>query len=345
MAPAPTASLPTSPTSLKPPHDRNIKNVVLGDILFNTWFHSLYPEELVGKDTDRLHVCKYCFRYARDPIQLLGHSKLCELQGGPPGEKVYDFAGYAVTEVDGEEQKLFTQNLSLFAKLFLDHKSVFFDVSGFLYYILTYQPAPTSSPQILGFFSKEKLSWDANNLACILIFPPFQHRQLGKLLMGVSYKLSGWEWEGGVIGGPEKPLSEMGRRSYGRFWEERVARYLLRDQHGLDGETGGPLKGKGNKKREEMTIKEIGLATGMLAEDVVTALKGMGLVEPVKAGKKRKSSGEVDGEGSNVVIIKKEKVREWATAKGVDLVDPVHEEGFLGEWAASDEGEPDEDKD
>lgn len=45
------------------------------------------------------------------------------------------------------------------------------------------------------------MSWDNNNLACILVFPPWQRQGLGRLLMGVSYELSRRE---GRLGGPEK---------------------------------------------------------------------------------------------------------------------------------------------
>jgi len=54
---------------------------------------------------------------------------------------------------------------------------------------------------VVGFFSKEKLSWDNNNLACILVFPPWQKRGFGQVLMGVSYELGRRE---GRLGGPEK---------------------------------------------------------------------------------------------------------------------------------------------
>ena len=335
-------AIPTSPLT---PHKttlaltRNINYVLLGDLRFKTWFYSPYPPELLNPPapgtptttattyhttsaipkheppvTPLLHVCRHCFRYTPSSKDYQAHIKLCQSKDGPPGDKVYDWDGYSVWEVDGETESLFCQNLSLFAKLFLDHKSVFFDVGGFTYYILTYTPSPTTlskksnsksrfaisrvrdhepNPHILGFFSKEKLSWDANNLACILIFPPHQHLSLGRLLMSVSYKLSGWEWEGGVIGGPEKPLSEMGRRSYSRFWEERVARFFLGGSRDADGyrvfDNRGTKKGGKRRKREEMTVKEIGERTGMLAEDVATAMRGMGVCEPVlKKQKKRR---------------------------------------------------------
>jgi hypothetical protein len=99
--------------------------------------------------------------------------------------------------------QLYTQNLSLFAKLFLDTKSVFYDVTTFLYYLLVYRDSsiPNAKPQVVGFFSKEKLSWDNNNLACILVFPPWQKKGFGQVLMGVSYVLGRRE---GRLGGPEK---------------------------------------------------------------------------------------------------------------------------------------------
>lgn len=97
--------------------------------------------------------------------------------------------------------QLYSQNLSLFAKLFLDTKSVFYDVTTFRYYLLVLTDPQTTDRQVVGFFSKEKMSWDNNNVACILVFPPWQKRGLGQLLMGVSYELSRRE---GRLGGPEK---------------------------------------------------------------------------------------------------------------------------------------------
>ncbi|KAF7593435.1 hypothetical protein BBP40_011537 [Aspergillus hancockii] len=346
MAPPDNASSHT-----KPPVDRNVKHVVLGDLLFKTWYQSIYPEELVSKDTDRLYVCRWCFRYSCDVDAYAKHTRACQHRTTPPGTKVYDYGGYAVWEVDGDDHKLYGQNLSLFAKLFLDHKSVFFDVASFLYYLLTFtDPSDPNNYYILGFFSKEKLSWDANNLACILIFPPYQHKQLGKLLMGVSYKLSAWEKDGGLIGGPEKPLSEMGQKSYSRFWEERIARYfLLHGSGSADTEDSSQQKQKtshGSKKKHSydvMSAQDIGLVTGMLAEDVITALKGMGVVEPTTPSKKRKANQEadeaVDGE---TVMIRKSKVLEWAKTHRVAMQDPVRDEGFLGRWAPRDTPETEE---
>lgn len=131
-----------------------------------------------------------------------------------PGIHVYTSNGYSLYEIDGEKNKLYAQNLCLFAKLFLDTKSVFYDVTTFLYYLLVaHNPTPDipntqldsevpiAQNQVVGFFSKEKMSWDNNNLACILVFPPWQKQGLGQILMGASYEMSKRE---GRMGGPEK---------------------------------------------------------------------------------------------------------------------------------------------
>jgi hypothetical protein len=337
-----------------------------------------------------LHICPYCFGYTPHLSAYVAHLRHHQqlrkqddsLSSVPASATpVYTYDGYSVWEIDGETEKLYCQNLSLFGKLFLEQKSVFFDTGGFLYYVLTYTPPEIISAgvksvksvkkqdraqsdvrddlglktEVLGFFSKENPSWDSNNLACILIFPPYQHRQLGKLLMSVSYKLSGWEWEGGVIGGPEKPLSVMGRRSYLRFWSERIARFMLGESADADGRKvfDERKKRKGRKAavmKEALTVKEIGERTGMLAEDVVAALTEMGVCEVMVPKKARvRDSGETDGtkgtaavaggeheEDVVTMIVKRSRVAGWVQKHKVDLHDPVREEGFLGEWAMSE---------
>jgi hypothetical protein len=319
-----------------------VKNVVLGDLLFTPWYQSIYPEDLVAKDADCLYVCRWCFRYSCETVAFAEHTRACVNRITPPGNKVYEHGGYAVWEVDGEEHKLFGQNLSLFAKLFLDHKTVFFDVATFLYYILTFtDPTNSENYHVLGFYSREKLSWDANNLACICVFPPYQHKQLGKLLMGVSYKLSGWEAPGGYIGGPEKPLSDLGQKSYNRFWAERIARYLLCEERPDNKLDSSPRKSSPSKSarknppREFVTVENIGLATGMLTEDVITAVKFMGVLQPDTSPKKRKLprlTGDDEPDKGPTMIIRMSDVKEWANTNHLSLEDPVKEEGFLGEW-------------
>ncbi|KAL8851079.1 MAG: hypothetical protein Q9221_003975 [Calogaya cf. arnoldii] len=217
---------------------------------------------------------------------------------------------YAIYEVDGEEHQLFSQNLSLFAKLFLDNKSVFFDVASFNFYLLAHKATTAhltgSQPHIIGFFSKEKMSWDNNNLACILVFPPWQRKGLGKILMGISYELSRLE---GRIGGPEKPLSELGRMGYLKFWEARVASALL-----------------DVKNKSTFSVVEIADACWMLPEDVITTLKEMDVL------------GTKNTKNNSSIMINKARVRGLLVDSKVDLAAPVDEAGFAEDYLVEDEG-------
>lgn len=44
----------------------------------------------------------------------------------------------SVWEVDGSQEKIYCQNLCLLGKLFIDHKTLLYDVEHFLFYVLTY---------------------------------------------------------------------------------------------------------------------------------------------------------------------------------------------------------------
>ena len=58
----------------------------------------------------------------------------------------------SVFEVNGSDHKVYCQNLCLMAKLFLDHKTLYFDVEPFLFYILT--EVDKKGCHIVGYFSK-----------------------------------------------------------------------------------------------------------------------------------------------------------------------------------------------
>ena len=66
--------------------------------------------------------------------------------------------------------KLYCQCLCLLAKLFLERKTIYFDVNPFLFYILTENDKRTKNFQhIIGYFSKEKSSEESCNLACLMV--------------------------------------------------------------------------------------------------------------------------------------------------------------------------------
>ncbi|KAI9676846.1 MAG: hypothetical protein M1817_006685 [Caeruleum heppii] len=292
--------------------DRNILRVVLGDLLFDTWYESFYPEELVngGKhEVERLYVCRWCFKYSKELMPYMAHVKSCSWKARPPpGCMIYEKDCYSIHEVDGEDLKIFCQNLSLFAKLFLENKSVCYDLASFHYYLLvhtvtsglTSPPSDSSTTrQVVGFFSKEKMSWDNNNLACILVFPPWQRKGLGKILMGISYEISKRE---NRIGGPEKPLSDLGKRGYLSFWSASIARFVLTL----------PV-------RKATTVQMVSKETFILPEDIITTLKEMNVHSPTR---------RADG----TVVLNKGRIRAWASRNGLDLRPVVDPNAFSDEW-------------
>lgn len=102
----------------------------------------------------------------------------------PPGNEIYRKATISFFEIDGRKNKVYAQNLCLLAKLFLDHKTLYYDTDPFLFYIMTEQDS--RGFHIVGYFSKEKESTEDYNVACILTMPPYQRKGYGKLLIEFS---------------------------------------------------------------------------------------------------------------------------------------------------------------
>ncbi|SPO21677.1 related to histone acetyltransferase [Ustilago trichophora] len=176
----------------------------------------------IANPTKMLWVCDGCFKYMKSYNGFAAHRKFCRYTH-PPGRKVYQRGAHIIWEVDGATEKLYCQNLSLFGKLFIDHKTIYFDVEPFLFYVLT-DAANASFDHPLGFFSKEKISYDDYNLACIVTFPPFQRKSFGTLMIEFSYYLSAGQ---GMLGTPERPLSDLGFKGYLSFWTAVLLRALI----------------------------------------------------------------------------------------------------------------------
>ncbi|KAJ6466999.1 acyl-CoA N-acyltransferase [Mycena sanguinolenta] len=169
-----------------------------------------------------LWVCEFCFKYMSDPTLYEIHRQRCTYQH-PPGHIVYKRGAHSIWEVDGAVHKLYCQNLSLFGKLFIDVKTLFFDCDNFLFYLVT--DADSKYDHVYGFFSKEKVSYDDYNLACIITLPPYQRQGFGMLMIEFSYELSR---RAGKVGTPERPLSDLGLRSYLAYWVATLIRFFRR---------------------------------------------------------------------------------------------------------------------
>ncbi|KAK3075394.1 SAS complex subunit [Teratosphaeriaceae sp. CCFEE 6253] len=293
-----------------PPMQPNVANVVLGEIHIKPWYPSFYPEDLLGgRKTEWLYVCQWCFRYTSEIVKYSAHCKVCPLRNdAPPGDVVYEKDQYVIHELDGADHNLYAQNLSLLSKLFLDTKSVFFDVSTFLYYpLILRSPSSTGASsygQVVGFFSKEKMSWDNNNVACILVFPPWQRQGLGQVLIAASYELGRRE---GRFGGPERPLSALGKKGYLGYWCGEVYRFLM-----------------DVPEDENVTVGDVSAATYIMQEDIVAALAVMKV-----ANRQKMDDGSVE--------VNKTKLRAWAGAHGVGQEPLVDADAFIADGSEEEE--------
>ncbi|KAG0037794.1 K(lysine) acetyltransferase [Podila clonocystis] len=202
------------------PRVRNVEWILYAGFDIATWYYSPYPDEY--QDCQRLFICESCLKYIRHLESYINHTKACKRRK-PPGVVVYSKGINKIYKVDGKSNKLYCQNLSLLAKLFLDNKTLYFDVYGFQFYVLTEARAGDKADIPVGFFSKEIVSYDGYNLACILILPPFQRKSYGKLLIEFSYELSKIE---GKVGSPEKPLSDLGKLGYVSYWTTAILREI-----------------------------------------------------------------------------------------------------------------------
>ncbi|XP_074604811.1 histone acetyltransferase KAT8-like [Brevipalpus obovatus] len=229
-----------------------VDRIQFGKYEIDAWYFSPFPEDY-GKQP-KLWICEYCIKYMKMEKTYRYHQSTCKWRQ-PPSKEIYRKGTISVYEVDGKDHKIYAQNLCLLAKLFLDHKTLFFDVEPFLFYILC--EVDNQGAHLVGYFSKEKESPDGNNLACILTLPPYQRKGYGKFLIAFSYEISKLEH---VIGSPEKPLSDLGKLSYRSYWSF-VLLEILRDFRGT------------------LSIRDLSQMTSITQNDIISTLQAMNMVK------------------------------------------------------------------
>ncbi|KAK3733941.1 hypothetical protein QZH41_009599 [Actinostola sp. cb2023] len=246
--------------------------IVFGMYEIDTWYSSPYPEEY--QRLKKIYICEFCLKYMKSPTILRRHMAKCVWKH-PPGLEIYRKNNLSVFEVDGKKHKTYCQNLCLMAKLFLDHKTLYYDVEPFLFYVMT--KADNVGCRFIGYFSKEKKSFLNYNVSCILSLPAYMKQGYGKMLIDFSYLLSTVE---GKVGSPEKPLSDLGLISYRSYWKSVVLKYL--QSYGYD----------------KISVRDISQETAIHPNDIVSTLQYLGILKYWK--------------GKHVVLRSKELIDEYS---------------------------------
>ncbi|VDO30432.1 unnamed protein product [Heligmosomoides polygyrus] len=193
----------------KTPPEKNIERIVFGGYEIQCWYYS--PYRLKHKAVERLFVCENCLLYTADRRRYACHSANECHRRTPPGDAIYEESDIKVYEVFGALEKFYCQRLCLLAKLFIDHKTLCFDVENFIFYLLCEKDS--EGVHIAAMFSKEMYS--ANNLACIMTLPCYQRKGYGNLMIQLSYEMSK---RAKYPGTPERPFSDLGEISYKKYW-------------------------------------------------------------------------------------------------------------------------------
>mmetsp|Transcript_25484 Transcript_25484/g.60595 ORF Transcript_25484/g.60595 Transcript_25484/m.60595 type:complete len:415 (+) Transcript_25484:150-1394(+) len=246
---------------------KNVNKIQMGKFIVQTWYFSPLPREVwkQGDDViDVLYMCEFTLNFYKTKTQLERHQrKGCPRH--PPGDEIYRNSVVSVFEVDGAKSKVWCQNLCYLAKLFLDHKTLYYDVDPFLFYIIC--ECDDQGCHVVGYFSKEKESENDYNLACILTLPQHQRKGYGKFIISFSYELSKIEKKAGT---PERPLSDLGRVSYESHWARELL-MLLKD-----------IGQRADPATRTVSIEELSEKTAFKKEDIKATLERLQMLNYYK---------------------------------------------------------------
>ncbi|KJH49136.1 MOZ/SAS family protein [Dictyocaulus viviparus] len=267
--------------------EKNIEKIVFGRYEIQCWYYS--PYRLKKKAVDRLFICQNCLLYTEDRRRFACHLANDCKQMCPPGEHIYEENNIKVYEVFGALEKLldtnsvhtsypssidcpaslrmaklnfYCQRLCLLAKLFIDHKTLCFDVENFIFYLLC--EVDDDGNHIAAMFSKEMYS--ANNLACIMTLPCYQRKGYGNLLIQLSYEMSK---RAKYPGTPERPFSDLGEISYKKYWLWVLLEFF--DSNAM-------------RKVEDVTVDDLEALVGINKEDIKDTMGPIGLLSHLKGG-------------------------------------------------------------
>lgn len=276
---------------------RNLNKIAMGQFEIEPWYFSPYPQHFA--EADVVYICEFCLGYFDESRTFERHRKKCTLLH-PPGNEIYRDDYVSFFEIDGRRQRTWCRNLCLLSKLFLDHKTLYYDVDPFRFYCMTTRT--DQGCHLVGYFSKEKESAEGYNVACILTLPQFQRKGFARLLIAFSYELSKRE---GKLGSPEKPLSDLGLLAYRAYWQETVVSILMGD------DLSGASSSSNSAGRRDISVEEVSTLTAMTTQDVLHTLQNLNMLRYskgnhvivlpealIKAHEKQKEKEKVKGKRS-----------------------------------------------
>lgn len=171
----------SSPSQVMAAQGRCPAAIEFGEYEIQTWYSSPFPQEYAR--LPKLFLCEFCLKYTKSKAVLERHQDKCTWRH-PPATEIYRCGEISVFEVDGNVNKIYCQNLCLLAKLFLDHKTLYYDVEPFLFYVLTKNDK--KGCHLVGYFSKEKHCQQKYNVSCIMTMPQYQRQGFGRFLIDFS---------------------------------------------------------------------------------------------------------------------------------------------------------------
>jgi histone acetyltransferase MYST1 len=266
---------------------RNIDQITISGYTIKAWYYSPYPRPF--HDTPHLFICDHCFHYYATQEKLDQHL-LDTNESRPPGREIYRTDTISIFELHGKRQKVACQCLCLLAKLFLDHKTLFYDVENFAFYVLC--ECDDKGAHFAAYFSRELYSEEGNILACIVALPPYQKKGYGRLLISLSYEIAKRQHRSG---GPERPLSDLGRIAFHAYWRNTLIELLK------------------NFGKDIQTLDDLVRLTSISRDDIIDVLREMNCVSK--------------GKGEYELMVQKESlanaIAQFDSGKPKSKIDPM----------------------
>jgi histone acetyltransferase MYST1 len=233
---------------------RNVDRIVFGRHSIACWYFSPYHESLTaGRE---LFVCDFCAMPFATKAAYLAHSHNPD-ERCPPGREIYRDDPLAVFEVSPRDFPFFCRCLQLLGRLFNEIVSEDYVIRYCHIYVLC--EVDDRGAHIVGHFTRISEWQDPTVISRLVVLPPFQRRGLGGLMIAVAYEMA---QRRGIVGGPSRPLGDLGRRAFRSDWAARISGILVERAEEIEGSN------------------DIARMTGIRAADVRETLGVLGLAPP-----------------------------------------------------------------